>query len=487
MTPDIDFPDHPIIVWFRHDLRIDDNAALLAAHKAGKPIICLYVLDTTLPDHARFGGAQRWWLHHSLTALKSQLEQLGATLVLRTGDPQSILNSVIEQSGARSVVWNRYYSPPAMDRDSKIKSQLRADNVRAHSFDGHLLHEPTQIQTGSGGFYRVYTPFWKNIRAQADDLIRPPHDAPASLNGFAGALKTESLDDWALLPVKPDWSGTIAQQWTPGEKAAHQHMRKFLDAPIENYGTARDIPATEGTSRLSPHFAFGEISPHRVWHEASKANTMSDDRQTFLKELVWREFAYHLLVNTGDLADKNYNEKFDAFPWQDNNDALAAWQKGQTGYPIVDAGMRQLYQTGWMHNRVRMIVGSFLVKHLLLDWRHGEKWFWDTLVDADPASNAASWQWVSGSGADAAPYFRIFNPMTQGAKFDPDGAYVKLFVPELVNMDKKYIHQPWEAPTSVLKKAKVVLGETYPHPIVDHKSARQRALDAYETMKENAA
>lgn len=487
MTKNTDFPDAPIIIWLRNDLRTDDNAALTAAHSSGRKVICVYIFDTTAPADAQLGGAQRWWLHHSLTSFSNGLQKRDAKLILRSGEPQSVLNSIIEQTGAQSVVWNRYYSPHAMERDSAIKATLRSTGRHVSSFDGQLLHEPTQIKTGSGGFYRVYTPFWKNVYAQADEMIRAPHCAPKSLNNYNGDIDSEQLDDWKLLPTEPDWSGGIADEWHPGEAGAKDRLTTFLEKPVESYSKARDLPGTQGTSQLSPHLAFGEISPHRIWHEANQVKDVSDDRLVFLKEIIWREFAYHLLVNVGDLANTNYNKQFDEFPWLEDKTMLRAWQNGMTGYPIVDAGMRQLYQTGWMHNRVRMIVGSFLVKHLLLDWRHGEKWFWDTLVDADPASNAASWQWVAGSGADAAPYFRIFNPMTQGEKFDAQGDYVKLFVPELVNLDKKFIHKPWEAPLTVLKQAGVSLGKNYPAPIVDHKQARQKALDAYQSMRGKTA
>lgn len=487
MPDNPNFDAAPIIVWLRHDLRLDDNTALLAAHQAGHAVVCVYIFDETMDNTSQFGGAQKWWLHHSLSGLSKDLEAIGARLILRSGEPLSVLQSIVEQTGAKTVVWNRYYSPHAMQRDSVIKAELRSAGLSAQSYDGHLLHEPSKVQTGSGGFYRVYTPFWKSVYAQASEMIRAPRNAPSALNAYDGDIESEQLDDWKLLPTKPDWSSGIADEWEPGEAGAKKRLSAFLDGAVESYGKARDLPAQPGTSKLSPHLAFGEISPHRVWHEANKANTISDDRLVFLKELIWREFAYHLLVNVPDLSQSNYNKQFDVFPWLEDDAMLTAWQKGQTGYPIVDAGMRQLYQTGWMHNRVRMIVGSFLVKHLLLDWRHGEAWFWDTLVDADPASNAASWQWVAGSGADAAPYFRIFNPITQGEKFDPDGTYVKLFLPELVNLDKKYIHKPWEAPLTELKKAGISLGKTYPAPIVDHKQARQRALDAYQTMRGKAA
>lgn len=481
-----DIADAPVLVWFRNDLRLDDNSALIAACETGKPVICLFIHEDDVGS-GTIGGAQRWWLNHSLKAFGDGLEKLGAKLILRSGKTRDVLESILEESGAGTIVWNRRYAPEEIELDTQIKSWLNDDGYKAASFDGRLMHEPsTQIRTGDGNPYKVFTPFWRAFQKRED--VRDPQDAPDAINAHDGDLKSEDLAGWNLLPTSPDWSGGIAEQWTPGEVGAHERLSTFLEENADRYDEARDLPADDATSRLSPHLAFGEISPFRIWRETNaKPGPRSDARTTFLQELVWREFSYHLLVNTDDMTNKNYNSDFDAFPWRDDEDALKRWQKGQTGYPIVDAGMRQLWQTGWMHNRVRMIVGSFLVKHLLLDWRHGERWFRDTLVDCDPASNVAGWQWVAGSGADAAPYFRIFNPILQGEKFDKDGDYVKLFVPELVDLPAKYIHKPWDAPTSTLKKAGITLGETYPKPIVDHKQARERALSAYQTMREEAA
>jgi deoxyribodipyrimidine photo-lyase len=488
MTANNTSSDSPLILWFRTDLRLDDNAALAAAVDTRKPVICLYILEDPVADHLALGGAQKWWLHHSLTALSTRLDELGAKLILRSGTAENCLDALIAKTGADSVFWNRRYAPAHIDHDSALKEKLTDDGLTVRSFDGHLMHEPTRFKTKSGGFYKVYTPFWRAFAGDADAIVRDRIAAPDTMNVPSRQPESETLDDWALLPTKPNWATGIAESWTPGEKAAHERLDAFLDGPANAYDDGRDLPAKDGTSRLSPHFAFGELSPVTVWHRTkSRPGPLSSGREAFLKELVWREFSYHLLVNCDGLAKDNYNADFDHFPWNETDERLQAWQKGRTGYPIVDAGMRQLWQTGWMHNRVRMIVGSFLVKHLLFHWHHGERWFWDTLVDGDPASNAASWQWVAGSGADAAPYFRIFNPILQGEKFDPDGDYVKLFVPELVDLDKKYIHKPWEAPEKMLKSANIRLGETYPEPIVEHKAARQRALDAYQTMKGQAA
>ena len=467
----------PVIVWFRQDLRLADNPALRHAVDGDRPVICLYINDELTPGVRKLGGASKWWLHHSLTALAEDIAQFGGRLILRSGAAADIVTKVAEESGADAIVWNRRYGAAEQDCDAGVKSGFDGE---AHSFDGLLMHEPTEVRTGAGNPYKVYTPFWKSF--DASDAPREPLPKVTKINGFDGTLESEDLSDWHLLPTKPDWSGGIADHWEVGERAAHVQMREFLKTSVEDYDKQRDFPAIDGTSSLSPHLRFGEISPHTLWQAAMEADA-GKGGLTWRKELVWREFAYHLLHHFPDIPEENFQKKYDAFPWRQDGEALARWQKGETGYPIVDAGMRQLWQTGWMHNRVRMIVGSFLVKHLLIHWRDGEDWFWDTLVDADPASNAAQWQWVAGTGADAAPYFRIFNPITQAEKFDPDGNYIRQWVPELADLPTKYLGAPWEAPKDILAKANVVLGETYPKPIVDHKEARQRALDALSEVK----
>ncbi|MBO6636596.1 MAG: deoxyribodipyrimidine photo-lyase [Roseitalea sp.] len=479
-------PDAPIIVWFRSDLRLRDNGALTAAAEAGHPVICLFVLDDSGASGRALGGARRWWLHHSLAALQKSLDDLGIPLVLRRGDPRAVLDNMIEQTEARSVLWNRRYDPAAIALDSEIKASLGERGLMVASYAGALMHEPTRLKTGSGGFYKVYSPFWRAFVAEGEP--DEPLPAPQSLTAFDATLESDTLEDWALVPTKPDWSGGLAETWTPGEAGAQKRLDAFCEDALANYASQRDMPGVDGTSCLSPHLAFGEITPADIWHAAANTDDVPKKQlEKFHKELVWREFSYHLLVNFPDLGDENFNDDFDAFPWAGKDAQLRAWQRGRTGYPIVDAGMRQLWQTGWMHNRVRMVVASFLIKHLMTDWRSGEDWFWDTLVDADPASNTASWQWVAGSGADAAPYFRVFNPILQGEKFDPDGDYVRTHVPELADLPTKYIHKPWEAPAKVLEKSNVSLGSTYPAPIVDHQEARNRALDAYQTMKGQAA
>lgn len=471
------------IVWFRSDLRIKDNPALTAAVERGSPIICLYIYEN---DGRERGGASKWWLHQSLTSLEKSLTGIGGALVLRKGDPAQILSDIISETSADSVFWNRRYDSDGMETDKALKLNLKNQGVGVSSFKANVLFEPWDIEKKSGGYYKVYTPYKRACLARG--VSRGPLGAPDKIE-TVDAVQSEALESWELTPQAPDWSMTIAQSWNPGEAGAADKLTRFLhDGGIDGYKVNRNTPAIEGTSQLSPHLAFGEISPYQIWAAATSPDidAPSDDLETFLSEILWREFSYQLLFFNPELASENFQPRFNAFPWANNADQLPHWQRGNTGYPIVDAGMRQLWQTGWMHNRVRMIVGSFLVKHLLLDWRHGEEWFWDTLVDADPASNAASWQWIAGSGADAAPYFRIFNPMTQGDKFDKTGDYVRRFVPELKHMPNKYLNSPWEAPEYILQSAGVELGNTYPKPIVDHAIARQKALSAFAKTKETA-
>ncbi|MEP4433676.1 MAG: deoxyribodipyrimidine photo-lyase, partial [Hyphomicrobiales bacterium] len=457
--------------------------ALTAAVMRGNPIICIYILEES---ERKRGGASEWWLHQSLSSLEKSLAEIGGTLVLRSGAAGHILDCIISETSADHVFWNRRYDADGMGTDKNLKLSLRAQSVDVSSFKANVLFEPWEIEKNSGGFYKVYTPYKRACLAKG--VARGPLAAPDKITS-AKTTKSETLDTWKLTPTEPNWAKPIAQSWEPGETGAVEKLVRFLhEGGIDGYTVNRNMPALDGTSQLSPHLAFGEISPYQIWSAATApdVDAPSGDLETFLSEILWREFSYQLLYFNPQLASENFQARFDAFPWQKNDALLRKWQTGQTGYPIVDAGMRQLWQTGWMHNRVRMIVGSFLVKHLLLDWRHGEKWFWDTLVDADPASNAASWQWIAGSGADAAPYFRVFNPMTQGDKFDKSGDYVRKFVPELKDLPNKHLNSPWEAPECVLQSAGVELGKTYPKPIVDHATARKKALSAFAETKETA-
>ena len=468
----------PIIIWFRRDLRLADNPALSEAVRTGRPVICLYIFET---DKARaLGGASLCWLHHSLSALGDDLAAIGAKLYLRKGVAADILGDIIQKSGAEVLYWNRRYDKGARDRDASIKTQLTAHGVEVKSFRANLLSEPWTVEKKTGGYYKVFTPYWRNAQESLD--TSDPLPAPPSLLAFEGMVKSDVLTDWNLLPSAPDWGAKMISHWQVGSAGAAKALEAFVGGPVKDYPEARNRPDNEaGTSKLSAHLAFGEISPKQIWHGCKNDLAAA---QKFLAEIGWREFSYVLLYHNPELATQNFKPHFDSFEWSTDAAALERWQQGQTGYPFVDAGMRQLWQTGWQHNRVRMVTASFLIKHLLIDWRAGERWFHDTLVDADPASNAASWQWVAGSGADASPYFRIFNPFTQGEKFDPNGDYVRKFVPELANMPKKYIHRPWDAPLLTLKEAGVELGKTYPKPIVEHKAARERALARYKAIKQ---
>ncbi|MEO1552748.1 MAG: deoxyribodipyrimidine photo-lyase [Pseudomonadota bacterium] len=477
-------------MWFRRDLRLDDNPALAAAAAAsGNQVICLYILEDPSAGRAP-GGASKWWLDKSLRSLRNSIGALGGQLILRRGDAKSVLQDVIATSGAKSVFWNRRYDRVGREIDADIKVQFKAEGIKVESFNGSVLTEPWTQSTGSGGYYKVFSPYWRSVKANYQAAPAAPR--PTSL--FAPTLDSDDLDDWQLHPSNPDWSMGFDEPWQPGETGAKQRLISFLENPVSAYKDDRNRPDKEtGTSGLSPHLAFGEIGPAQIWRAAQdrmqSGSVNEAGADTFLSELAWRDFAYVLLFHNPALASENFKPSFDLMPWRDDAAGLSAWQKGETGYPIVDAGMRQLWQTGWMHNRVRMIVASFLTKHLLIHWRHGEAWFWDTLVDADPASNSASWQWTAGSGADAAPYFRVFNPITQGEKFDETGDYVRKWCPELARLPRKFLYQPWEAGPLILEEAGIKLGETYPQPIVAHKFGRERALAAYETLKErrNAA
>ncbi len=468
----------PILVLFRNDLRISDNRALSSAVDAGRPVVPLFILDEDQKSSRPLGAASRWWLHHSLLALSNALEKLGSRLLIRQGSTDEIVAETVKSTGADAVFWNRRYSPSDIAADTDLKSALRADRLKAESFDGFLLHEPSQLSTRSGDFYKVFTPFYNRL---SETDARDPIDTPSRIEAWDGTLRSEKLGDLKLLPGKPDWSAGFADRWHPGEAGAKARLERFLVDCLDTYAEDRDVPGVEGTSGLSPHLARGEISPVQIMAALRRRRGKGAD--TFRKEIAWREFSYHLLFHRPKLHSENFRPDYDSFEWQGAPSALKAWQSGRTGYPIVDAGMRELWQTGWMHNRVRMIAASFLVKDLLVDWRDGEGWFWDTLVDADPANNPASWQWVAGSGADAAPYFRIFNPILQGEKFDPEGAYVRRYVPELARLPNQYVHRPFEAPASLLAQCGVVLGENYPSPLVDHSAARERALKAYRRTR----
>ncbi len=464
------------LVWFREDLRLADNPALTAAIARGRRLALVYILDEESDGIRPLGGASRWWLHHSLAALSDDLAAHGHRLILRRGRAGDILPALIQETGANAVDWNRRYGAAERAVDATLKTTLREQGIAVESHQAGLLFEPWTVTTGAGQPYRVFTPFWRACLARGEP--RPPLPAPHDWPRPADATASDDLADWALLPTKPDWAAGLRESWQPGERGAQARLAQFLDEGLPHYAGQRDRPDIDATSRLSPHLRFGEVSPFQLWHaaeDAGRQETMSRRNiDKFLSELGWREFSWHLLFHFPDLPDRNFQPRFDAFPWREPDAAdLAAWQQGRTGIPIVDAGMRQLWHTGWMHNRVRMIVASFLIKNLLIDWRIGEAWFWDTLVDADAASNAASWQWVAGSGADAAPYFRVFNPMLQAEKFDPQADYIRVHVPELAALSASEI-------------ARLTAGgraRGYPAPIVDLQESRRRALDAFASLK----
>jgi deoxyribodipyrimidine photo-lyase len=478
----------PVIVWFRQDLRLRDNPALAAALAHGGAVVSVFILDDAGEGRWPAGGAARWWLHHSLAALDASLRPRGSRLVLARGDSATVLRGLLAATGANAVHWNRRYEPATVARDQALKVALTADGIAARSFNAALLFDPHTIANRQGGPFQVFTPFWRHCLAQefAAPVALPagPFSAPVR---WPASLALEELE----LRPRLGWADGFGEAWTPGEDGARARLKAFLATTADAYSAQRDLPATDGTSRLSPHLHFGEISPRQVW---AAARALARDTgvfpssagvQKFLGEIGWREFAHHLLWHFPATPESPLRAEFARFRWADDpgGTRLRAWQRGLTGYPIVDAGMRQLWHIGWMHNRVRMVAASFLVKHLLLSWTHGAAWFWDTLVDADLANNTLGWQWSAGCGADAAPYFRIFAPVLQGEKFDPAGDYVRRWVPELAALPARWIHQPWAAPADVLARAGVRLGETYPRPIVDHATARAEALAAFKVLR----
>ncbi|MCC5861468.1 MAG: deoxyribodipyrimidine photo-lyase [Gammaproteobacteria bacterium] len=472
-----------VIVWFRRDLRLADNPALAAAMAAGARVIPVWI--DTREDEGDWppGAAAQWWLHHSLAALQAALAALGSQLVIRGGPALRALEALVEHTGATGVYWNRLYEPASVARDTAVKEALRARGVTAESFQASLLVEPWRVATGEGKPYRVFSPFWRNARRQV--APRPPQTPPKSLNAPQAWPESLALEALGLLP-RLNWADDFGEHWTPGEAGAHAALERFLDGPLGDYAQARELPAVAGSSRLSPHLHFGELSPDQVWSVvASRQPAAGEDAEHYLRELGWREFAHHVLYHFPETPREPLQPHFAAFPWRSNHQGLLlAWQRGQTGLPIVDAGMRQLWQTGWMHNRVRMIVASLLVKNIRAPWQKGAAWFWDTLLDADLASNTLGWQWAAGCGADAAPYFRIFNPVRQGEKFDPEGSYVRRWVPELAELPAKWIHQPWAAPQTALEQAGITLDETYPRPVVDLAESRKAALAALESLNQ---
>jgi deoxyribodipyrimidine photo-lyase len=477
----------PAVVWFRQDLRLSDHAALAAAMEGGRAVVPLYVLDDETPGAWRLGGASRWWLHGSLAALDASLRARGSGLVLRRGRAAEVVPAVVREAGAEVVHAGRMHEPWARRQEGEVADAL-GGVLALHRTT--TLFDLDQIQTKTGGTYGVYAPFLKACRARPAPpapLAAPEHIPSPPLP------RSDALSDWPLLPTRPDWAGGFRETWQPGEAAAHERLRVFLERAVHHYDVGRNLPGEPGSSMISPHLHWGELSPGEVWHRVVRAaQADGQDRgtavETYLGELVWREFSAYLLWHRPALPEAPLREAFARLPFRDAPGDLRRWERGETGIPIVDAGMRQLWRIGWMHNRVRMIAASFLVKQLLVAWQAGEAWFWDTLVDADLASNAASWQWIAGTGIDSQPFFRVFNPVSQGERWDPNGAYVRRWVPELARLPGTWIHQPWKAPDGVLDAAGVRIGETYPAPMMDLGSARARALAAYRaTVKPSAA
>ncbi|MEM8558168.1 MAG: deoxyribodipyrimidine photo-lyase [Bacteroidota bacterium] len=484
------------LVWFRADLRLADNPALSYAVEHSETVIPVFIWDAEaerdVSQRDAVSGAHLVWLYHALQSLDADLRQKGSRLILRRGDMLDQLNKLVQELGANAVVWNARVVPGFRHRDQDVADALRGDGVAVHTFDGRLLHDPNQIQTGSGGPYRVFTPFWRKFCKQIE--VDAPVGTPRMGTTKAPASWPDSDDiaTWGFTAHTQDgtdWASGLREGWAMSEAGAHDRLDAFIEDALLDYEDDRNRPDRVGSSMLSPYLHHGHLSPRQVWHRVDgwvQNGAMREAADAYLREIVWREFSYHVLHHYPDTPAEPLKDKYAAFPWEEDAEGLHRWQHGQTGFPIVDAGMRQLWATGWMHNRVRMIVASFLTKDLLIPWQDGAAWFWDTLVDADLANNTMGWQWAAGCGADAQPFFRIFNPISQGERYDPHGAYVKQWIPELAGLPKKYIHAPWNAPRGVLQNAGVELGVDYPLPIVDHSEARQRALDALDAMKQAA-
>lgn len=479
----------PTIIWFRQDLRLKDNPALAAAIARGGPILPIYIWAPEEQGNWSPGAASRWWLHHSLISLDRSLRELGSSLTILQGESESALREMILKTGANAVFWNRCYEPEILKRDRELSVALSSAGVEAHVFNSALLFEPGEILNAAGQPFQVFTPFWKTcLAARYTPVVT---DALTMIAKFPAETNSLAVANLKLLPAI-DWTAGMQAAWQPGEQGAEAQLQIFLDAALDNYPEQRDRPDIEGVSRLSPHLHFGELGPRQIWNAVQSRIEQGCPPEkekaawSYLRQLGWREFAYHLMSHFPHTPENPLRPEFSAFPWQPDASALKAWKRGRTGYPLIDAAMRELWSTGWMHNRMRMVVASFLVKDVLISWQTGAKWFWDTLVDADLANNTLGWQWTAGCGADAAPYFRIFNPVKQGEKFDPDGDYVRRWVPELGQLSAEWIHRPWEAPALLLCEAGVVLGENYPHRIIDHGFGRERALTALGKIRMKA-
>lgn len=463
--------DATSVVWLRRDLRLDDNPALHAARDRKQPVIPVFIDESEAAGEWALGGASRLWLHHSIKSFKSELKELGSKLILRKGKASEVLKKLVKEVNADRVYFNRRMEGWGIEEDSRVEKALSDIECEVEVKAANLLYQPGEVCTKEGKVYLVFSPFW---RAAEKTAPAKPVAKVTKIDKPKSWPKSDKLESWNLLP-KIDWNESIEAEWQPGIEGARQKFKSFFKDKMKDYKKARDFPAMRGTSQISPHLHFGEVSPRTLyWYIKEKSKGRNEGRDWFIRELGWREFGHHLLYHLPHLPNHPLRDEFKDFPWKKNKSYLKAWQKGQTGYPIVDAGMRELWATGYMHNRVRMIVASFLVKHLLQHWLEGARWFWDCLVDADLANNTLGWQWAAGCGPDAAPYFRIFNPTLQSQKFDQDGEYIKKWVPELEGVDKKYLHEPWEAPSKI---------KDYPDPIVEHKDARKKALEAFEKIK----
>jgi deoxyribodipyrimidine photo-lyase len=472
--------EEPILLWFRRDLRLADQPAVSAAVESGRPVVPVFILDDAADGVRPLGGASKWWLDKSLKSLMGDLERLGSRLIVRRGRSDAVLTDLARETGARAAVWGRSYERGAKTRDGRVRAALEAGGIAGTETGGSFLVEPGSVLNGSGEPYRVFAPWWRAAQrtlgevrpTPAPERIRSPETWPASV----------PPQDWGLHPTRPDWSGGF--DWTPGERAAQTRLSAFMASGASRYHQTRDLPGEDGSTRLSGHLTWGEIGARQVWTAAHAAGLGPEARDKLLSEVAWRDFNWQLMAFHPQVEDRPFRPEFAAMPFREAPAEMEAWRRGRTGYPIVDAGMRELWVTGWMPNRLRLIAGSFQVKHLLADWRLGEAWFWDTLVDADPANNPLNWQWLAGSGPDAQPFNRIFNPLLQAEKFDPDGRYVRRWLPELARLPDALVHKPWEAPPEILREAGVELGRTYPRPIVDHAEARGRALAAFSKMRD---
>ncbi|MFO1375753.1 MAG: deoxyribodipyrimidine photo-lyase [Steroidobacteraceae bacterium] len=473
------------IVWLRRDLRLTDQPALAAALARHERIVPVYIHAPAEEAPWSPGAASRWWLHHSLAALARDIAARGGRLLVREGDSLATLRALVRETGATAVFWNRLYEPALVERDAAIKAALREDGVAAESHGAALLVEPWTVLTAAGEPYRVFTPFWRTASQRLDSLP-PPVPAPPRLPAVAAALRSEPLDSLGLLP-RIRWDTDLASRWMPGEAGALARLDAFVGDTLARYRSERDRPDRDGSSRLSPHLHFGELSPRQalaaVRGACSADPAAAGGAESFVRELGWREFAHYLLFHFPQTAAEPLDARFAALPWQQDEVAIAAWRRGRTGYPIVDAGLRELWHTGFMHNRVRMIAASLLTRNLFVNWLEGARWFWDTLLDADLANNTLGWQWTAGCGADAAPYFRIFSPVLQAERFDPGRAYLRRWCPELARLPDRWIHQPWAAPRDVLAAAGVLLGRDYPEPVVDPRASRALALERFAGLK----